>query len=54
MLKKAKTAVDAMLTRSREGRLVEDCTLSGRREVGKEQANLVQHGAALGHHISNR
>jgi len=34
MQKKAKTAVDAMLTRSREGRLVEDYTLSGRK-VGK-------------------
>ena len=35
MQKKAKTIVDAMLTRSREGRLVEDYTLSGRRKVGK-------------------
>ena len=49
MQKKAKTTVDAMLTRSHEGRLVEDCTLSGRRKVGKGQANLVQHGTALGH-----
>ena len=35
MQKKAKTIVDAMLTRSREGRLMEDCTVSGRRKVGK-------------------
>ena len=35
MQKKAKTAVDAMLTRSREGRLMEDCTIQGRRKVGK-------------------
>ena len=35
MQKRAKTTVDAMLTRSREGRLMEDCTVSGRRKVGK-------------------
>lgn len=36
----AQTAVDAMLTRSREDRLVEDCTFSGRRWE-KEKANPV-------------
>ena len=53
MQKKAKTAVAAMLTRSREDHLAEDCTLSEEERWEKEQANLVQHGAALGHQISN-
>ena len=35
MQKKAKTEVDAMLAGSGEGRLMEDCTISGRRKVGK-------------------
>jgi len=39
--KKAKTAVAAMLTRSREDRLAEDCTLSEEERWEKEQANLV-------------
>ena len=39
--KKAKTAVAAMLTRSREDRHVEDCTLSEEERWEKEQANLV-------------
>ncbi|PVH63377.1 hypothetical protein PAHAL_2G017400 [Panicum hallii] len=38
---KAKTAVAAMLTRSREDRLAEDCTLSEEERWEKEQANLV-------------
>ena len=51
MQKKAKTAVDTMLTRSHKDRLLEDCTLSVRRKVGKGQTNLVQDGAALGHQL---
>ncbi|CAL5067246.1 unnamed protein product [Urochloa decumbens] len=39
--KKAKKAVTAMLTRSREDRLAEDCTLSEEERWEKEQANLV-------------
>ncbi|RLN42769.1 ATP-dependent DNA helicase DDM1 isoform X2 [Panicum miliaceum] len=39
--KKAKTAVAAMLTRSREERLADDCTLSEEERWKKEQANLV-------------
>ncbi|KAF8713998.1 hypothetical protein HU200_027988 [Digitaria exilis] len=39
--KKAKTAVAAMLTRSREDRLAEDSTLSEEERWEKEQANLV-------------
>ncbi|RCV09383.1 hypothetical protein SETIT_2G023300v2 [Setaria italica] len=39
--KKAKTAVAAMLTRSREDRLAENCTLSEEERWEKEQANLV-------------
>ncbi|CAN6196774.1 unnamed protein product [Urochloa humidicola] len=39
--KKAKTAVAAMLTRSREDHLAEDCTLSEEERWEKEQANLV-------------
>ncbi|PWZ40600.1 hypothetical protein Zm00014a_011700 [Zea mays] len=39
--KKAKTAVAAMLTRSREERLAEDSTLSEEERWEKEQANLV-------------
>jgi len=39
--KKAKTAVAAMLTRSREDRLADDSTLSEEEKCTKEQANLV-------------
>ncbi|ONM08731.1 chromatin complex subunit A 106 [Zea mays] len=39
--KKAKTAVAAMLTRSREDRLADDSTLSEEERLKKEQANLV-------------
>ncbi|KAJ1287600.1 hypothetical protein BS78_02G022300 [Paspalum vaginatum] len=39
--KKAKTAVAAMLTRSREDRLAEDCDLSEEERWEKEQASLV-------------
>ncbi|CAN6309562.1 unnamed protein product [Urochloa humidicola] len=39
--KKAKTAVAAMLTRSREERLAEDSTLTEEERWNKEQANLV-------------
>ncbi|RCV41152.1 hypothetical protein SEVIR_9G111000v4 [Setaria viridis] len=39
--KKAKTAVAAMLTRSREERLADDCNLSEEERWKKEQANLV-------------
>ncbi|TVU40914.1 hypothetical protein EJB05_14399 [Eragrostis curvula] len=39
--KKAKTAVAAMLTRSREDRLADDCALSEEDRWEKEQANLV-------------
>ncbi|KAL6843472.1 hypothetical protein ACP4OV_026534 [Aristida adscensionis] len=39
--KKAKTAVAAMLTRSREDHLADDCTLSEEERWEKEQANLV-------------
>ncbi|CAD6206448.1 unnamed protein product [Miscanthus lutarioriparius] len=39
--KKAKTAVAAMLTRSREDRLADDSTLSEEERCKKEQANLV-------------
>lgn len=41
MQKKAKTAVAAMLTRSREDRLADDCNLSEEGRLEKEQANLV-------------
>ncbi|KAK3146253.1 hypothetical protein QOZ80_3BG0263630 [Eleusine coracana subsp. coracana] len=39
--KRAKTAVAAMLTRSREERLADDCTLSEEERWEKEQASLV-------------
>ncbi|TVU45339.1 hypothetical protein EJB05_04824 [Eragrostis curvula] len=39
--KRAKTAVAAMLTRSREDRLADDCTLSEEERWEKEQASLV-------------
>ncbi|XP_062190610.1 ATP-dependent DNA helicase DDM1-like [Phragmites australis] len=39
--KKAKTAVAAMLTRSRDDRLADDCTLSEEERWEKDQANLV-------------
>jgi len=51
MQKKAKTAVDAMLTRSHEGRLVKDCTLSGRRKVGKKSRPIL---CNMGRHWGTR